>query len=110
MLRAGLCGRYVVLGLLCLTLGNAPCLADDEPLTEFQRRQVREQRLEALLAEQVNVNVNGVALRTFVTDLATRHGGEVRFEDKEIAAQAIPLDRPVSVRKKATTVESVLAG
>src|SRR6186997_3447043 len=106
MLRGSSCSAWIAVGLLSLTLGSPLSRAEDQAPRASERR---DQRLAEKLAENVDVYENGVPLRTFVTDLAMRQGVEVRFDEREIAAQSIPLDRPVSVNRKGATLESVFA-
>ena len=104
--RIGFCAAWIFAGLLGLSFGAELIRADDD--RGVNAASAAPETLEQRLARQVDVVVRDVPLRTFVITLAKQQGIEVRFEEKEIAAQSIPLDRPVSVTKRGLTVIRIL--
>jgi len=104
--RIGFCAAWVFSGLLVLSFGAPLVRADDD--SGIVATSAAPETLDQRLARQVDVVARDVPLRTFVITLAKQQGLELRFEEKEIAAQSIPLDRPVSVTKRGLPVMRIL--
>jgi Leucine-rich repeat (LRR) protein len=87
---------------------GVPCCGDDPPLVGGQEAASRK-TLEAKLDVLVDLTADNVPLQTYLEDLAREHGFELGFDGRQIAAQSIPLDRPISGNVRGLSLQAGLA-